>query len=92
MPAAARVGDPTGHPASSARPSTDGADRRMPAATVGTPHICSFPGVVLARRAPSCRPGARPLLIGGLPARMGDLAACGAPDRGRAPTVLIGLT
>ena len=45
MPPAARVGDPTGHP---------GVHRRrpgvptvliggMPAATVGDPHVCSFP-------------------------------------------------
>jgi uncharacterized Zn-binding protein involved in type VI secretion len=61
----------------------------LPAATVGTPHICSFP----AGHPPTAivPPGCPTVLIGGLPAaRMGDLAACGAPIIMGAPTVMIG--
>ncbi len=47
MPAAARVGDPTGHPGVIGPPGVPTVlIAGMPAATVGTPHICSFPGVV----------------------------------------------
>jgi len=44
MPPAARVGDPTGHPGVISPPGVPTVlIGGMPAATVGTPHICSFP-------------------------------------------------
>ena len=44
MPPAARVGDPTGHPGVIAGPGVPSVlIAGMPAATVGTPHLCSFP-------------------------------------------------
>ena len=44
MPMAARVGDPTGHPGVIGPPGVPTVlIGGMPAATVGTPHICSFP-------------------------------------------------
>ena len=44
MPAAARVGDPTGHPGVIGPPGVPTVlIAGQPAATVGTPHICSFP-------------------------------------------------
>ena len=90
MPMAARVGDPTGHPGVIGPPGVPTVlIAGLPAATVGTPHICSFPG----GHPPSAivPPGCVTVLIGGLPAaRMGDLAACGAPIVLGAPTVMIG--
>ena len=63
----------------------------MPAATVGTPHICSFPPPAVHPPTAIVPPGCPTVLIGGLPAaRMGDLSACGAPIVVGAPTVLIG--
>ena len=90
MPAAARVGDPTGHPGVITPPGVPTVlIAGMPAATVGTPHACSFPG----GHPPStiAPPGCPTVLIAGMPAaRMGDLAACGAPIVMGAMTVMIG--
>ena len=87
MPAAARVGDPTGHPGAIGPPGVPTVlIGGLPAATVGTPHICSFhpPSTILP-------PGCPTVLIGGRPAaRMGDLSGCGAPIVAGAPNVLIG--
>jgi uncharacterized Zn-binding protein involved in type VI secretion len=63
----------------------------MPAATVGTPHICSFPGLPPHPPTAIIPPGSVTVLIGGMPAaRMGDMSACGAPIVMGAPTVMIG--
>jgi uncharacterized Zn-binding protein involved in type VI secretion len=63
----------------------------MPAATVGTPHICSFPPPVVHPPSAIIPPGSTSVLIGGMPAaRVGDMAACSAPIIVGAPTVLIG--
>ena len=53
-----------------------------PAARVGDP--TGHPGIVTG-------PGVPTVLIGGMPAaRIGDMAACGAPIIMGAPTVLVG--
>jgi uncharacterized Zn-binding protein involved in type VI secretion len=80
MAAAARVGDPTGHPGVISGPGvvtvTIGG---QPAAVAGDSHTCSFPP-------PPAHPpsviagGSGTVLIGGRPAaRVGDTAGCGAP-------------
>ena len=91
MPPAARVGDPTGHPGIIMGPGVPTVlIAGMPAATVGTPHTCSFPP-------PAVHPpstivtGSATVMIGGMPAaRVGDTAACGAPIILGALTVMIG--
>ena len=62
MPPAARVGDPTGHPGVIGPPGVPTVlIAGMPAATVGTPHICSFPPARSRTRRPrSSRRAARP--------------------------------
>jgi uncharacterized Zn-binding protein involved in type VI secretion len=63
----------------------------LPAATVGTPHICSFPPPAVHPPSVIVPPGSTSVLIGGRPAaRVGDLAGCGAPIVVGQPTVLIG--
>ena len=92
MPPAARVGDPTGHPGVLMPPGVPTVlIAGQPAATVGTPHVCSFPPPAVHPPSVVVPPGCPTVLIGGLPAaRIGDLAACGAPIVAGAPTVLIG--
>ncbi len=92
MPPAARVGDPTGHPGVIGPPGVPTVlIAGMPAATVGTPHICSFPPPAVHPPTAIAPPGCPTVLIGGMPAaRMGDLSLCGAPIVVGAPTVLIG--
>jgi uncharacterized Zn-binding protein involved in type VI secretion len=92
MPPAARVGDPTGHPGVIGPPGVpDVLIAGMPAATVGTPHVCSFPPPPAHPPSSIVPPGSTSVLIGGRPAaRVRDLAACGAPIVAGAPTVLIG--
>lgn len=92
MPAAARVGDPTGHPGVIGPPGVPTVlIAGQPAATVGTPHICSFPPPAVHPPTAIVPPGSTSVLIGGMPAaRMGDLAGCGAPIVMGAPTVMIG--
>ena len=92
MPAAARVGDPTGHPGVIGPPGVPTVlIGGQPAATVGTPHICSFPPPAVHPPSTILPPGCPTVLIGGMPAaRMGDVAGCGAPIVFGAPTVLIG--
>ena len=92
MPAAARVGDPTGHPGAIAGPGVPTVlIGGSPAATVGTPHVCSFPPPPPHPPSVIVPPGCPTVLIGGMPAaRMGDLSACGAPIVMGCPTVLIG--
>ncbi|GAA2751243.1 MULTISPECIES: PAAR domain-containing protein [Kitasatospora] len=92
MPPAARVGDPTGHPGVIGPPGVPTVlIGGLPAAVVGTPHVCSFPPPAVHPPSAIAPPGCPTVLIGGLPAaRMGDLAACGAPVVTGCPTVLIG--
>lgn len=92
MPPAARVGDPTAHPGVIGPPGVPTVMiAGMPAATVGTTHLCSFPGPTPHPPTPILPPGCPTVLIGGMPAaRMGDLAGCGAPIVLGCPTVLIG--
>jgi len=52
----------------------------MPAATVGTPHVCSFPPPPPHPPSTIVPPGSPTVLIGGQPAaRVGDMSACGSP-------------
>ena len=92
MPAAARVGDPTGHPGVIGPPGVPTVlIAGQPAATAGTPHLCSFPGMTPHPPTAIVPPCSTTVLIGGSPAaRMGDLAGCGAPIVMGAPTVMIG--
>ncbi|HEY0697597.1 MAG TPA: PAAR domain-containing protein, partial [Micromonospora sp.] len=63
----------------------------QPAATVGTPYTCAFPGSPPHPPSTVLPSGSPAVLIGGRPAaRMGDLTACGAAIVGGCPTVLIG--
>ena len=91
MPAAARVGDMTGHPGVITGPGVATVlIGGMPAAVVGDLHTCSFPPPPPHPPTPLA-PGCPTVLIGGRPAvRVGDLAGCGAPVIDRLPTVLIG--
>lgn len=93
MPPAARVGDLTGHPGTIGPPGVPTVlIGGLPAATVGTPHMCAFPGVVPHPPNAIVPPGSLTVLIGGMPAaRVGDMTACGAPIvPPGCPTVLIG--
>ncbi|MGW0993275.1 PAAR domain-containing protein [Streptomyces sp. NPDC002523] len=90
MPAAARVGDPTGHPGVIGPPGVPTVlIGGQPAATVGTAHQCSSPAAHPASAlAP---PGSSTVLIGGRPAaRVGDAAGCGSPVTSGCPSVQIG--
>jgi uncharacterized Zn-binding protein involved in type VI secretion len=92
MPPAARVGDPTGHPGVVGPPGVPTVlVGGLPAATLGTPHVCSMPPPGGPHPPSTIVGGSTTVLIGGLPAaRMGDLAGCGAPIVFGAPTVIIG--
>ncbi|MEU9760065.1 PAAR domain-containing protein [Streptomyces sp. NPDC047985] len=90
--AAARVGDPTGHPGTVGPPGVPSVlIGGLPAATVGTPHQCAAPPPAVHPPSVIVPPGSTTVLIGGRPAaRVGDLAGCGAPVVSGCPTVLIG--
>ncbi|AGP52681.1 PAAR domain-containing protein [Streptomyces rapamycinicus] len=90
MPAAARVGDPTGHPGAIGPPGEPTVlIGGRPAATVGTAHQCSSPAA--HGPSPIGPPGSSTVLIGGRPAaRVGDTAGCGSPITSGCPSVLIG--
>ncbi|HJQ82458.1 MAG TPA: PAAR domain-containing protein [Candidatus Binatia bacterium] len=92
MPAAARVGDPTGHPGTIAGPGVPTVlIGGMPAATVGDTHACAMPPTAGPHPPTPIAKGSATVLIGGRPAaRMGDLAGCGAPIVMGLPTVEIG--
>jgi uncharacterized Zn-binding protein involved in type VI secretion len=93
MPPAARVGDPTAHPGVIGPPGVVTVlIAGRPAATVGTPHACMFPGVAPHPPTAIVPPGCPTVLIGGMPAaRVGDLSGCGSPILPPgAPDVLIG--
>src|SRR3954447_6398826 len=101
MPPAARVGDPTGHPGVIGPPGVPTVlIGGQPAATASTVHTCSFPPPP-PPPPPTPRPPPPPstitppcgttVLIGALPAaRIGDMAACGAPIIMGCMTVMIG--
>ena len=91
MPAAARVGDQTGHPGVVTGPGVMTVlIGGMPAAVAGDMHACSFPSLV--PHPPTAFPmGSASVLIGGRPAlRVGDVAGCGAPIVTGEFTVIIG--
>ncbi|MFE7426127.1 PAAR domain-containing protein [Streptomyces sp. NPDC057545] len=90
--AAARVGDPTGHPGIVGPPGVPSVlIGGLPAATVGTPHQCAAPPPAMHPPSAIMPPGSTTVLIGGQPAaRVGDLAGCGSPVVSGCPTVLIG--
>jgi uncharacterized Zn-binding protein involved in type VI secretion len=93
MPPAARVGDPTNHPGAIGPPGVPSVlICGLPAATVGTIHICALPPPPVHPLAPIIPPGSTTVLIGGMPAAcVGDKTGCGAiilPPG--APTVTIG--
>lgn len=90
MAAAARVGDPTGHPGTIGPPGVSTVlIGGKPAATVGTSHRCASPAV--HPPGPLAGPGSSSVLIGGKPAaRVGDKAVCGSPVVSGCPTVEIG--
>lgn len=92
MPPAARVGDPTGHPGVVAPPGVPTVlIGGQPAATVGTPHVCSFPPPPPHPPTAIVPPGSLTVFIGGRnAARVGDLSGCGSPIVMGCPTVLIG--
>jgi uncharacterized Zn-binding protein involved in type VI secretion len=91
MPAAARIGDPTGHPGSITGPGVSTVlIGGLPAAVLGDMHACAFPPPASHPPSPFTK-GSATVLIGGRPAvRMGDLAGCGAPVVMGAPTVVVG--
>lgn len=81
MPAAARVGDPTGHPGVITGPGVATVlIGGMPAAVMGDMHACSMPPVAGPHPPSPIAKGSATVLIGGRPAaRMGDMSGCGAP-------------
>lgn len=84
--------DPTAHPGTiGPSPVPTVLIGGAPAAVVGTPHMCSFPGSPPHPPSVIAPPGCPTVLIGGRPAaRVGDLSACGSPILAGAVTVLIG--
>jgi len=92
VPFAARVSDPTGHPGVVGPPGVPSVlIEGLPAAVVGTPHVCSFPPPAVHPPSAIMPPGCPSVLIGGQPAaRVGDLAGCGAPIVKGAAMVSIG--
>lgn len=92
MPAAARVGDPTGHPGVIAGPGVPTVlIGGMPAAVVGDTHTCAMPPLAGPHPPTPIVLGSFTVLIGGRPAaRMGDMSGCGAPIVMGMPLVQIG--
>jgi len=81
MPAAARVGDPTGHPGTITGPGAANVlIGGMPAAVVGDLHTCAMPPTAGPHPPSPISKGSATVLIAGRPAaRMGDMVGCGAP-------------
>lgn len=81
MPAAARVGDPTGHPGAITGPGVGTVlIGGMPAAVVGDMHACSMPTPAGPHPPSPIAKGSATVQIGGRPAaRLGDMSGCGAP-------------
>lgn len=80
MPAAARVGDPTGHPGIVTGPGVATVlIGGQPAAVAGDTHTCSMPVTPPHPPSPFAL-GSLTVMIGGRAAlRVGDIAGCGAP-------------
>lgn len=91
MPAAARVGDPTGHPGTITGPGVGTVlIGGMPAAVMGDMHACSFPPPPSHPPSPFTK-GSGTVLIGSRSAvRMGDMSGCGAPVVAGCMTVVVG--
>lgn len=92
MPAAARVGDPTGHPGTITGPGVATVlIAGQPAAVLGDLHACSFPSAASPHTPTPIARGSATVMIGKRPAaRVGDTASCGAPVVSGAWTVMIG--
>lgn len=80
MPAAARLGDATGHPGVVAGPGvTTVLIGARPAAVIGDKHTCAMPPTAGPHPPTLLVKGSGTVLIGGKPAaRVGDAAGCGA--------------
>jgi uncharacterized Zn-binding protein involved in type VI secretion len=83
MPNAARITDLTNHPGvvgpPPPGPPPDVMIEGKPAATVGSPHTCSFPGTPPHPPTMIVPPGSTTVFINKKPAaRVGDKSACGA--------------
>ena len=91
MPAAARVGDPTGHPGVVTGPGVATVlIGGQPAAVAGDTHTCSMPVTPPHPPGPFLV-GSLTVMIGGFPAlRVGDLSPCGSPIALGCVTVEIG--
>ncbi len=91
MPAAARVGDTTGHGGVVTGPGVPTVlIGGQPAAVLGDLHACVIPPPSHLPVSPFTA-GSATVLIGGVPAlRVGDAAGCGASVAVGAPTVMIG--
>jgi uncharacterized Zn-binding protein involved in type VI secretion len=91
MPAAARVGDPTGHPGVVTGPGVATVlIGGQPAAVAGDTHTCSMPVTPPHPPGPFVV-GSLTVMIGGRPAlRVGDLSPCGSPIALGCVTVEIG--
>ncbi len=92
MAAAARVGDPTGHPGTIGGPGvTSVLIGGQPAAVQGTMHTCALPPNAGPHAPTPISKGSTTVLIGGQgAARVGDTAGCGSPIVSGETTVIIG--
>lgn len=90
MTAAARSGDGTNHPGIVVGTTGTVLIGGVPAATVGDPHVCAFPGPIV--HPPSTiASGSTTVFVAGRPAaRSGDITGCGAVIISGAANVLIG--
>ena len=92
MPAAARVGDPTGHPGTIVGAGeTTVLLAGQPAAVQGSIHECGMPPSSGPHSPTWIADGSGSVLIGGrAAARVGDKAACGSPIMSGTLKVIIG--
>ena len=92
MPAAARLGDPSGHPGTVAGPgATNVLIGSQPAARVGDLHSCAMPPTAGPHPPSAIAQGSATVLIGSQQAaRQGDVTGCGAAIVAGEMTVLIG--
>jgi uncharacterized Zn-binding protein involved in type VI secretion len=92
MPAAARIGDSTGHPGAIAGEGVPSVlIGGQPAAVFGNTHVCSLPPPAGPHPIGTLTGGSATVRIGKRrAARVGDTASCGAPIVTGALTVLIG--
>ena len=92
MPAAARAGDPTGHPGVITGPGrTDILIGGQPAVTLGDLHSCGITPPAGPHPPTAVAKGSRSVKFGGRPAaRVGDTVGCGAPILSGASDVMVG--